>query len=199
MRLESGRIVEVGLKLLDRDGFEALSLAKIAAALGVQTPALYWHIRNRDELYGLMAEAMLHECLEGLGQPADARAWLTAFGRGLRALHLRIRDGAKLAAMATPTAATRDVLIERIVEELKARGLDREQAMEAQSAVQSFVLGWSLFLSNPPVAKLISRSMDADAAFETGLRALAEGFCDARRARPRLAPAKPRGARKAKS
>ena len=57
--LRAATIREVSLEILQQDGFDALSLRKIADCLGVQTPALYWYVKNRAELYGLMAEAIL--------------------------------------------------------------------------------------------------------------------------------------------
>lgn len=169
-------ICAMGRALLERDGFEALSLRRIADALDVQPPALYWHVRDRAELYGLMAESQLREVLAGVGFGKDGADWLVEFGRHLRASHVRHRDSARLSAFVTPTRAMREELIERIVGHLVGGGLARPQAFLAQSAVQSYTLGWSLFRDNAAVHDLMAREVDVERAFDAGLAALASGL-----------------------
>src|SRR4051812_5513696 len=111
-RLDRERIVEVGLRLLDEAGFEQLSLRRIAADIGVQTPALYWHITDRNELYGLMAEAMLRETLATLDPGLTGAEYLVALGRALHRTHLHYRDSAMLIALAKP--ASHDELTQSI-------------------------------------------------------------------------------------
>src|ERR671911_97938 len=86
--LDPARIVETRPRVLDDHGFDQLSLRRIADELGVQTPALYWHIRDREELYGLMAEAMLREALARIPGSLAGRAFLVALGRALHAVHM---------------------------------------------------------------------------------------------------------------
>ncbi|HKA83150.1 MAG TPA: TetR family transcriptional regulator, partial [Acidimicrobiales bacterium] len=52
--LTRDRIVSEALRLLDAEGAEALSMRKLAAALGVGATSLYWHVANRDELIELV-------------------------------------------------------------------------------------------------------------------------------------------------
>ncbi len=176
MALEKDRICATGLAILEAEGFEALSLRKIADALGVQTPALYWYVKDRAELYGLMAEAMLREVLADIGHDLSGRDWLIAFGRALRASHLRRRDSAKLAAFVKPSPLMRTELLEHIVARVMAGGVERQRAFLAQSAVQSFTLGWSLFQGNEDVSNLMSQVVDPAAGFEESLVALADGL-----------------------
>src|SRR5438477_12982474 len=99
---------------------------------------------------------MLREALGGVGEGLSGRDWLIAFGQALRASHLRRRDSAKLAAFVKPSPGMRTELLEHMVERVMAGGLDRRQAFLAQSAVQSFTLGWSLFQGNAEVSELMS-------------------------------------------
>jgi len=48
--LERDLVVNTALKLLDEVGLDGLTLRKLAAELGVQAPALYWHFKNKQAL-----------------------------------------------------------------------------------------------------------------------------------------------------
>ena len=59
--LSLDRIVRAGIEIADRDGLEALSMRRVAAALGAGTMSLYRHVAGKDDLIDLMAEAVLEE------------------------------------------------------------------------------------------------------------------------------------------
>jgi TetR/AcrR family tetracycline transcriptional repressor len=163
-------ILYTGLRLLDEVGLEQLSLRRIADELGVQTPALYWHIRDRDELYGLMAEAMLRESLDRIPADLEGADFLLALGRSLHATHRARRDAARLIALAKP----RGDLTEALTERVERGGISR--AAEAVAAVYSFTLGWSLFRANPWIDAAMAKRMHVEHAFERGLAVIAGGF-----------------------
>ena len=176
MALEQRAIVETGLAILQAEGFGALSLRKIADALGVQTPALYWHVENRAELYGLMAEHMFREAIEAVDPALSGREWLLAFGRSLHATHCRRRDAASLVSAVMPSPTLRRELLGVVVAQLARGGMDPEMASIAQSAIMSLTLGWSLFESNAEVRAVMGQTMDLAAGFDTSLEALVNGL-----------------------
>jgi TetR/AcrR family tetracycline transcriptional repressor len=181
--LDLEAISRAGLEILQNEGFDALSLNKIAAALGVQTPALYWHVRDRAELYGLMAETLLREVIDAVDFRLQGREWLIAFGMALRASHLRRRDSARLIAFVTPTRATVRELTNQLNEHLVNGGMAPARARLAQSTIQAFTLGWSLFQSNARVSGLMVGATDPDRAFAQALEAVAHGLARFGRAR----------------
>ncbi|WP_022926886.1 TetR-like C-terminal domain-containing protein [Patulibacter americanus] len=61
--LDAGRVVDAAVAVADADGFDAVSLSGVAAALGVRTPSLYHHV---DGLGGLRRGIALRG-IEGLG------------------------------------------------------------------------------------------------------------------------------------
>lgn len=174
--LDKDRIVATALELLDRRGFGHLSLKKIADALGVQTPALYWHIKDRAELYGAMVEVMFRESLDAIDPALTGSDFLVAFGRALHATQRRRRDSASLIAYATPTTPLAQSLLQQVMERLVAGNFTPLQAVQAQSVVQAFTLGWSLFEENRAVDAIMEQMMDVPEAFEAGLAAIAAGF-----------------------
>ena len=40
-----------------------MSLRNVAAAVGARAPSLYWHVKNKEALFGLMCEQIFRECL----------------------------------------------------------------------------------------------------------------------------------------
>jgi AcrR family transcriptional regulator len=49
-RLSKAAVAERALRLGDEEGFEAVTIRRLAQALGVTPMALYWHFKNKDEL-----------------------------------------------------------------------------------------------------------------------------------------------------
>jgi AcrR family transcriptional regulator len=77
MPLSKDRILDTAVELADAGGVDALSMRKIAAALGVVPNALYKHVRNKDELLDGMVDAVV-----GQIDPPDGGAdWKTTIRR----------------------------------------------------------------------------------------------------------------------
>ena len=99
MALDREIVVRTALRVLDEVGLEGLTLRKIAAALDVQAPALYWHFKNKQALLDEMATTVFADTIRDSGLPsADGTwaEWAAAYGQELRQMLLRYRDGAKM-------------------------------------------------------------------------------------------------------
>ncbi|KWK82584.1 tetracycline resistance transcriptional repressor TetR [Burkholderia ubonensis] len=158
-RLTRDTVLRAALELLDEVGIDALSTRRLAERLGVQSPTLYWHFRNKGELLDAMAEAiMLERRRASLPQPGDAwDAWLVANACNFRAALLAYRDGARLHAGTRPRGAHFDG-IERKLALLCDAGFTPEQAIDLMFAIGRFVVGWVLEEQAEP-----ARAPDADA------------------------------------
>ena len=53
--LTKAAIVQAALDLLDEAGMDGLTVRALASRLGVQAPALYWHVRSKQALLDEMA------------------------------------------------------------------------------------------------------------------------------------------------
>ena len=84
-QLDRDRLIAAGFAQLEDDGLDGLSMRRLAQRLGVQAPALYWHIGDKAELLGLMAGAIYQIAYAGVPAARDWRDWLLGFGRALRA------------------------------------------------------------------------------------------------------------------
>jgi AcrR family transcriptional regulator len=99
MAIDRGLVVRTALRVLNEVGLDQLSLRRIATEIGVQAPALYWHFTNKRELLDEMAATILAD--QGRSARLAARdigwqAWLTEYGRNIREMLLRYRDGARV-------------------------------------------------------------------------------------------------------
>jgi len=175
--LDRERLVAAGFAQLEEDGLEGLSMRRLAARLGVQAPALYWHIGDKAELMGLMARAIYAVAYATVPEASDWRGWLYGFGRALRTSFAAHRDGARLCATAKePSQPSRAEHARQISAPLLALGLDQPRALSFQASVISFTLGWASFEANGPMHDYLDELLDFDASFETGLLALVRGF-----------------------
>jgi len=89
-RFSREQIASVALAIADAEGFEAVSMRRVAADLGAGTMSLYHYIRGKDDLLALMDDALMGESLipdEEL--PDDWREALAAIARRTRDVFLR--------------------------------------------------------------------------------------------------------------
>lgn len=145
MKVQRQDVIEAALALLDEVGLEGLTMRRLAQALSIQAPSLYWHFPNKQALLDAMADAMLNGV--ALLPDDDAMPWdrwlrLTAieFRRTLKAR----RDGARV--FAGTFLVTENVLRfgERAIGRLRAAGADERTAVRALFTLQYFVLGFTI-------------------------------------------------------
>ena len=146
--LAKADIVRAGLEVLDAEGLDGLTLRKVAGRLDVQAPALYWHVRNKQELLDEMGtEVWRRISLRVEEQLAEDGAWresLAAYARIMREELLRHRDGAK---MATGTTLTDVDVVRRGEPRLAAmvrQGFTVRSAARASVLVHHFVIGFCI-------------------------------------------------------
>ncbi|SDG49242.1 transcriptional regulator, TetR family [Lentzea fradiae] len=139
------RIVAAALDLLNDKGMDALTVRALAARLGVQAPALYWHVRNKQELLDEMGTFVMRRVRDALAAiPPDAgwRDSLAGYGRALRAEYLSYRDGARI--FSGTRLADADVLRakETWLARFMAAGFTLADANDAFDVVTAIVVGF---------------------------------------------------------
>src|SRR5690606_3004815 len=97
-KIQRDHVIRTALNLLDQDGLEGLTMRKLAQALQVQAPSLYWHFNSKQALIDGMADALVDSVARSFpdGQNWDARVRQVA--GELRQALLRHRDGARVFA-----------------------------------------------------------------------------------------------------
>jgi TetR/AcrR family tetracycline transcriptional repressor len=93
-------IINAGLKLLDEEGLESVTLRSVAKHLNMQAPAIYWHFKNKTNLLDFLAEAILQEEFPELQARTDEPwdEWLVVMMHRLRKAMLSYKDGARVVA-----------------------------------------------------------------------------------------------------
>jgi AcrR family transcriptional regulator len=89
-RFSREQIAAAALQIADADGFEAVTMRKIAARLGAGTMSLYRYIATKDDLVALMDDALMGEAIVPEGElPAGWRDALAAVARRTRETLIR--------------------------------------------------------------------------------------------------------------
>lgn len=70
-RTSVDQIIAAGRSILDAEGLEAMTMARVATDVGVRAPSLYKRVRNRDELIRLVANDAGDELAATLDKAAD--------------------------------------------------------------------------------------------------------------------------------
>jgi AcrR family transcriptional regulator len=76
------KVMEAALKLFSRNGYSQTTLAMIATEAGYSRGPIYWHFRNKDELYEAVlgfSQAPLQRLVEQAEQGDDALTTLECF------------------------------------------------------------------------------------------------------------------------
>lgn len=140
--LDKDRIIRAALDLLDEAGIEGLTMRKLAEALGVQAPALYWHFPNKRALLDGMAEALLVGVPDRIAPGDDYGEVLHRCAIELRRTLLSRRDGARVFAgtfVARPNILR---MTEKMLSALMHAGFDTKTATRAMFSLLYFVLGF---------------------------------------------------------
>jgi AcrR family transcriptional regulator len=141
-KLSRDRIVEVGFGLLERDGWEALSMRRLAQELDVWPMAVYRYFRDKDEL----VDALVGHAIGAIDVPGGQGPWraqmreLCGAARSTLA-RLPPELGARLApALFTPG---RSGLTDAGLEILGSAGFRADQARRAWAALGAYTAGFA--------------------------------------------------------
>ncbi len=69
--LNRDAVIQAALAMLDAVGVDGLSMRALADRLGVKAASLYWHLRDKDQLLELVAEAVL----DGVVVSVSGQSW----------------------------------------------------------------------------------------------------------------------------
>jgi AcrR family transcriptional regulator len=141
--LTRAEVVRQALLLLDEAGFDGLTMRRLAGRLGVKAASLYYHVRNKDEVLALLADAICSE----IGGPDPDRSWrenLELMAAEYRRVLLSHRDAARVLAATPPVGPDRLRTIEQALEVLCSAGFPDEAAADAAFIFNSYVVGFAL-------------------------------------------------------
>jgi AcrR family transcriptional regulator len=97
-------IVEAALVVLDRVGMDGLSMRRVAEELGTGAASLYWHVRNKEELFQLIFDRVTREVVLPEPDPAHWKEQVKALGLQMRKVLSKHRDVARLSFGRIPSS-----------------------------------------------------------------------------------------------
>lgn len=143
MKVSRETIARAGLRLLDKEGIDGLTMRSIAAAVGVRAPTLYWHVNSKRALLDAMADVIAADAAKRV-RPRRAEEslaeWLAETAQALRAAMLQHRDGARVfVGSYTPSALP---INELVLQELTAAGFPLELAALSAVTLLHYTTGY---------------------------------------------------------
>lgn len=179
MSLTRDQVLAHALNVLDRYGFADLSMRRLAASLGVQPGALYWHFANKQTLLVAVADAILAprpEVDPDAAWEPQVRLWAGALRRAL----LARRDGAEVVASVLAVRPAGVDPAGEVARLLVAHGMAPDAALACGMALLHFVMGHTVDeQGNAAMVEFgVTQEMDtqAEARFGLGLDLMVTGL-----------------------
>ena len=123
-------VVQGALATLDEVGLDGLTMRRLAEHLGVQSPSLYWHVRDKDELLSLIADAICAE-LETPTRISRGQRSSSSSPGSTDAYSSPHRDAALILANTPPVGPNRLRLAEQMLSMLVGAGFQPAVAARA--------------------------------------------------------------------
>jgi len=148
-RFTREQIAEAALAIADAEGFEAVSMRRVAAELGAGTMTLYHYVRTKDELVSLMDNAIMGELLIPEGEmPADWREALTLIARRTR--DSLVRHPWTLEAMSEAQIGPNGIRhMDQSIAAVARLELDDVTRFEIITVVDDYVFGYAMRRRHP--------------------------------------------------
>ena len=141
------RVLEAAMRLADQSGIESLTMRKLARELGVEAMSLYNHVASKGDLVDAMVDLVVRE----IDLPSSGGAWdvdIRACAVSAHEVLLRHPWACSLAIGPTATRAlptARLSYIEWLLRRFREAGFSPELAYDAYHAVDSHILGFTLW------------------------------------------------------
>lgn len=138
--IDRDRVIATALELLQKGGLAAVSTRRVAERLGVQSPALYWHVRDKGELLALVADAICAQMvLPSAGQPFRTR--LKIIASEYRRVLVACRDAPRLFSEQPPIGPHRMKLYDAAVGAMLDAGFPIDEAIALATFYRHYLLG----------------------------------------------------------
>lgn len=141
-KIRRDQVIQAALDLLDQEGLDGLTLRKLALALDIQAPSLYWHFSGKQELIDAVADALVMNVVlpQSPDQPWDSR--LRQIAAELRQALLQHRDGARVFAGTYVVSDNVLRVSEAMLEAFALAGVDVSRASTYSFSVLYYILGF---------------------------------------------------------
>ena len=133
------------MEMADAGGLESLTMRRLAQQLGVEAMSLYHHVANKDEILSGIADMVVNE----YEHPPSGADWKAAIRHTAISAHrvlLRHRWAASLLLSGTAPSRARLEYMDSLLGTLRRAGLSAEMTDHAYHALDSHIMGFTLWL-----------------------------------------------------
>jgi AcrR family transcriptional regulator len=141
------QIAETAIAIADAEGYEAVSMRRIAAELGAGTMTLYHYVRNKDELVALLADRIMSEIVIPDDELPDGwREGMAEIARRTLAIFRRHPWIVEHMNEGDPDSAGPSTLrhVEQTLAVAARSGLDVDGQFELAAVVDDYVFGYAM-------------------------------------------------------
>jgi AcrR family transcriptional regulator len=140
-------IVAAAIKIAESEGLAAVSMSRVAAALGASTMALYRYVAAKDELLWLMLDAASGAPPPELWEGAGPRIGLTRWARAVRAALRRHPWVLYVPLTGPPITPNQIAWLECGLRQLRGSGLDDGEKIATIMLVSGYVWRESMLMA----------------------------------------------------
>jgi AcrR family transcriptional regulator len=137
-------IVEAAVRVLDREGLDALSMRRVADELGTGAASLYWHVGSKDGLLDLVFEYVIGEQHVPDPEPARWPEQLKEVARSQREICLRHPYVVQISIGRIPMGPNALRYSERVLAILRGGGVPDTLAVQSYLLLIATVNGFML-------------------------------------------------------
>lgn len=149
MSLTREKVIETAFGILRDYGLADLSMRRLARDLGVQPGALYWHVKNKQDLLGILSVMILAPAGESITvadasvstEPTAELSILRLWAQNIRDVLLQVRDGAEMVAFTHALAPDSLPSLLEPSGRFVLAGLPADQAQRAALTLVHYILG----------------------------------------------------------
>jgi AcrR family transcriptional regulator len=158
------RIVDAAFELIRAEGFDALTMRRLATILGTGPASLYAHVHNKAELDDLLIGELCSRVSLPEPDPAHWQAQIIDICRQLRDEYLRYPGISRAALSASPNSLDTLRISEGMLAIIVAAGIPPQSAAWAIDAAYLYVNAYSLeaSLRHSPDADVDERVVERD-------------------------------------
>jgi AcrR family transcriptional regulator len=142
LRLSREKIATVALAIADQEGFEAVSMRRVAQELKVGTMSLYYYVKTKDDLVAVMDDALMSEALLP-SLPKDWRRAMMEIARRTHAVFIR-HPWALVSMLSAPPGLNALRHMEQCLEALAGSTMTTKQKISLLAMLDDFVFGHAL-------------------------------------------------------
>jgi AcrR family transcriptional regulator len=141
-RLSREKIAAAALAIADAEGFEAVSMRRLAQELKVGTMSLYYYVKTKDDLIAVMDDALMAEAL----LPSLPKGWrraITEIAARTHSVFLR-HPWALVSMLSAPPGLNAMRHMEQCLEALAETSMTTKKKLTLLAMVDDFVFGHAL-------------------------------------------------------